>query len=196
MNKKCFGIMISLLLFIAVMPIQAFAMEDLTVEIPFKVENTPGTVVMEALDGAPSPAVAEFQNVTEGVFALSVASPGDYNYRIYQIAGDESDVTYDDTVYNVTVSVFVNDSGELYAVVTFCIDGDSHKPDEVKFTNTLSEPEPTPSTPDDHDPPQTGDNSHLELYMALMLISAILLMCTAILYIRDRKRLNAKDVNH
>lgn len=180
MNKKCFGLMISiLLLFIAAMPIQAFAMEGFTAEIPFTVENTPGTVVMEALDGAPAPTVAEFQNVAEGTFTLTFDDPGDYCYRIYQIKGDESDVIYDDTVYNVVVSVFVDENGGLYAVVTLSVDGDAHKPEEVQFKNTLS------FTPDHPNPPQTGDNTNLKLYITLMFMSLFGFVFCGVLWKRD-----------
>lgn len=124
-----------LLLFLSVMQIPVFAAENTVVELPFTIENTPGTVVIEPLDGAPAPAQEQFTEVTEGRFALSFSDPGDYRYRIYQKPGTLPCVTYDETVYDVMISVFVDDNGSLYSVTVLSIDGEAHKPEQVVFTN-------------------------------------------------------------
>lgn len=164
MNKKWIITAVFLCLSLALMPLQAFAMEGVSAELPFTVENTTGTVVIEAVDGAPLPEQTEFAGVTEGKFILSFEDPGDYAYKVYQKPGTEAGVTYDKTIYDAVVSVFVNEEDEPYTVVTLSIAGDTLKPEKIKFTNLL----PTPSGGND---PSTGDNSRLWLWILLSAVS-------------------------
>ena len=77
MHKKWLIGMVFLLLLTVAMPVQAFAMDSVTAEIPFTVENAPGTVVMEAMHGAPEPEQSAFENVSEGKFVLRFDEPED-----------------------------------------------------------------------------------------------------------------------
>ena len=157
-----------MLLLMMLMPLQAFAMEEVAVEIPFTIENASGTVVIEAIDGAPLPEKTEYVDVTAGKIVLSYGEPGDYAYKIYQKAGTQQDVTYDGTVYDVIVSVFVNEKGGLYTVVTVSVPGDSTKPDSLVFTNILPEPkDPTGNA----NTPATGDQTHLSGWIMLAAVS-------------------------
>ena len=139
MKSKSIISTILLVLFLMAMPICAMAMESVTVDVSFTVENTPGTVVIEAVDGAPLPAQTEFKDAQEGTFSLTFTEAGTYAYKVYQKQGlgDYTDYYefYDDTVYDVVVSVFFDDNYELYGIVTASIPGDSYKPDEIVFTN-------------------------------------------------------------
>ena len=156
MNSKKIVTVILMLLLLA-MQLPVFAAESAVVEIPFTVENTAGTVVIETDGDLPLPSPCEFTDVTEGKFSFSLEEPGDYAYRIYQKPGNESGVTYDETVYEVLVSVFVDEKEDLYAVVTLRIAGDSRKPEKVAFANILPEPE-APKDPKDPNKPTTGDS--------------------------------------
>lgn len=131
------------MLIMAMLPIQALAMDSVTVEVSFTVENTPGTVVIEAVGGAPVPAQTEMSDVLEGTFDLTFNEPGNYAYKVYQKQGLDDYTayykTYDDTVYDVVVSVFWNEQNELYGVVTASIPGDSYKPGEIVFVNESEE---------------------------------------------------------
>ena len=176
-----------LLLFSLGMPVQAFAMESVAVEIPFTVENLPGTVVMEALNGAPAPAQSEFANVSEGKFALSFNEPDDYVYRVYQEPGTEAGATYDDFEYTVIVSVSVNDDGSLYAMTTLVADGDNHKPESITFKNVPPKPTPTPTATPPVGTPQTGDDSNPVLWLTMLAASALSL--GAVVIGRGKKRL-------
>ena len=174
MNRRWLIGIVFLLLLTVAMPVQALAMESVTVEIPFTVENTPGTVVMEALYGAPVPAQSEFAGVSEGTFALSYDEPGDYIYAVRQEPGGEAGVTYDGFEYSVIVSVFVNDDDRLNAMATVVAEGDSHKPDSITFTNVLATPTPasTPTaTPPQGETPKTGDDSAPGLWLAVLAAS-------------------------
>ena len=175
MNEKWFRAAVSLLLLIMLMPMQAFAVEAATAEIPFTIENASGTVVIEAIDDAPLPEKTEFADVTEGTFALAYGDPGDYVYKIYQKPGTEPDVTYDETVYNVVVSVFVDEDDEsLYTVVTISVAGNPSKPESVVFTNILPETENPSGNPNT---PPTGDETHLPLWTVLAAISLAGVLC-------------------
>ena len=160
-----------LLLFLMSAPFQVFAAEEITAQIPFTIKNTTGTVVIEAAEGAPLPHQTVFEDVTEGKFELSFSEPGDYCYKIYQNPGTEQGVTYDGTVYEVCVSVFVREDGELYSVVSVNTEGSSEKADELVFENT-----PEPSTPTSPGGPQTGDNSHLNFWIVLTATSFIVMI--------------------
>ena len=134
MNSKWFKMAVLLLLLALAAPVQALAAEEAWAVIPFTVEYASGTVVMEALDGAPAPVQAEFPGEVEGEFAIRYVKPGNYVYRVYQKPGADENLEYDRTVYRVEVTVLRSD-GNLNASVTTSIDGDAHKPDSVAFEN-------------------------------------------------------------
>ena len=167
MSKKITAI-VFILIMLAALPLKAFAMTEVSVELPFVVENNKGTVVIEAVDDAPLPEVTEFKDIAEGVFALSYTQPDTYRYRVYQLITDNtSDVVYDKTVYNVVVSVLSDDDGTLHTVYTISIDGDAEKQDAIAFENY----EPADNTFTQEPNPQTGDNSNLGLWLVISLVS-------------------------
>ena len=137
MNSKKLIAMILLLLLLLATSVQVFAEGSVTAEIPFTVKNAPGTVVMEAVDNAPSPKTATFTNVFEGKFEITYTEPGDYYYTIRQIPGEESEITYDDTEYTVVVSVYTENDRLSTPVVTVSKAGSAEKPDNVEFDNTI-----------------------------------------------------------
>lgn len=154
MIKKYCIVLVSLLLLIMAMPLQAFAMESVTAEIPFFVANISGTVVIESIDDAPLPEVTEFENVSNGTFEICYTEPNDYYYKLYQIPGSQYEVIYDEKVYSVIVSIFVDENGELYPVITVSIDGSDHKPDKIVFMNSVYNNPPTPPDDTPADPPK------------------------------------------
>lgn len=183
MNKKIISIVIMLIM-LTMLPLQAFAMEEVSVELPFAVDKINGTVVIEAVDGAPLPELTEFNDVAEGVFKLSFTQPDTYHYRVYQHIPENTDgVIYDQKVYNVVVSVFSDEEGKLYSVCTVSIDGFSEKREKVVFSNSIpyEEEETTaqttlpnttaPTTTSQDPPPNTGDNNNLVLWIIASLIS-------------------------
>ena len=167
MNSKKLIIMILLLLLLFAIPIQVSAAEVVTVGIPFAVKNAPGTVVIEALDGAPLPEQTIFESVSDGTFKLFFQAPENYRYKIYQKAGTEAGVTYDSTVYEVYISVFVDENAGLYCVAEVNAQGNPQKIDDIVFENTLAQS----SESSKYEPPLTDDNSHTGLWITLMFIS-------------------------
>ena len=74
--------------------------------------------------------------------AIGYSEPGTYQYTIAEVKGDESDVTYDESKYAVTVTVEDNGNGSLVATVAY--EGGN----APVFTNTYNAPE-APASPGD-----------------------------------------------
>ena len=90
---------------------------------------------------------------------LSYSKTGTTKYTIKQVAGSDSDTTYDTTVYHLTVFIGYKDGG-LYSVVTLYKDGSSDKDSEAVFANTKKKTdETTPSTSADEGTTTTPDTS-------------------------------------
>lgn len=74
--------------------------------------------------------------------AIQYGEAGKYQYTIAEVKGDESDVTYDESKYAVTVTVEGNGEGSLVATVAY--EGGN----APVFTNTYNAPE-APASPGD-----------------------------------------------
>ena len=74
--------------------------------------------------------------------AIQYGEAGTYQYTIAEVKGDESDVTYDESEYAVTVAVEDNGEGSLVATVAY--EGGN----APVFTNTYNAPE-APASPGD-----------------------------------------------
>ncbi|MGI6051891.1 MAG: InlB B-repeat-containing protein [Bilifractor sp.] len=122
---------------------------------------------------------------------LTFDKEGTWTYTIREVLPDDEDssidgiqkdgITYDDTVYVVTVKVTRNaDTGDLEASMTCHVYGSSEDSDLV-FTNKVYNKSLTSVTTSN--PVKTGDNSNAALYLTLLLVSA---MIAAILIGRRR----------
>lgn len=196
MCRKWFKVMslLSLLLWVALAQAMAAA-EDMMTAIPFTVEYAPGTVTIEALKGAPEPKQATFSDAEKGSFELSFTEPGDYEYRIYQHAGNKAGVIYDTTVFEVGIYVRVNADGHLYHTVIVSMDDDSHKPSEIIFRNKpqpTSTPGPSSSTSSTITTPKTGDDNELSLWITLQAVSVVGLGALLLIYVRGKKHRHAE----
>lgn len=74
--------------------------------------------------------------------AIQYGEAGKYQYTIAEVKGDESDVTYDESKYAVTVTVEDNGEGSLVATVAY------ESGNAPVFTNTYNAPE-APASPGD-----------------------------------------------
>ena len=89
-------------------------------EFKFSLKDSEGKVVAETVNAGNS-----------FVFeALTFDKVGTYTYTVSEVKGDKGGVTYDDTVYTVTVTVADNGNGKLVATVTGA--------DAVTFTNSYA----------------------------------------------------------
>jgi pilin isopeptide linkage protein/uncharacterized repeat protein (TIGR02543 family)/uncharacterized repeat protein (TIGR01451 family) len=151
------------------------------------------------------------QNTSDGSIAfdtISFEKEGTWTYTIREVLPDDDDssvdgiqkdgITYDETVYVATVRVTRGaDTGLLEASVTYRAEGTSDSTDLV-FTNEVvpaEETEPPTQTPEEPTTEQTtggrdvntGDNSHIGLYLILMIVCAALLTIFAVMRRREKK---------
>ncbi len=104
---------------------------------------------------------------------------GTYKYTVHEESGDAKYVTYDDTVYEVTVTVTDNLDGTMSVEV----DWDGETP---VFKNTYKKPEPPKKIQWIKKPqsPKTGDSTDIALYMVFELLAAAAI---AIVIIRKKR---------
>ena len=90
---------------------------------------------------AESNVVAEVKNNENGVFgfAETYSAAGTYTYTVSEVKGDDKDITYDESVYTITVNVTDDGVGHLYAT-TAIAEGDQAV-DGIVFKNVYTEPE-------------------------------------------------------
>lgn len=80
------------------------------------------------------------EGVTKGRFKeMRYTRPGDYKYTVYQLKGENQEVIYDNSVYEVTVRVVNTQEGGLAAEVWAVKDQSDQKVDEIKFVNQYKE---------------------------------------------------------
>ena len=183
MKKVYMGVLFSLLLAAWALPMGAGAEEyACTASIPVRVQvyaqtDTAFTVQLEAPEGTPLPEsrTLTFRGSGEGAFGpVEYTVPGDYVYTLRQTKGNAAYVTYDETVYTVTVRVTNHDKGGLVAEL-WAVSGEStRKTDEVLFSNRYTPPTQPPANP-----PQTGDSSSLTPAMAVFVAAGAALAAVA-----------------
>ena len=94
-------------------------------------------IVIEKLDEAsPSPdsIVKTISDAGEGTFVIGIDEPGTYQYKVYEKAGTNSKIIYDDTAYTVTLFVTSDTNGELSCQIVLS-KGGLAKPTEIAFAN-------------------------------------------------------------
>jgi pilin isopeptide linkage protein len=129
---------------------------------------------------------------TDGLakFELTFDAVGTYTYKLSEVKGTVADMVYDETVYDITVTVTQDAAtGALTATVS--------KTDNAVFTNVYGEPEdpteptdpiePTdPETPTEpEEPPKTAEDFGLLRWTAMLTISAF--SALAVLVIGKKK---------
>lgn len=178
----------------------AMAAESYQVTIPAVVavsgtgapQNEVYTLVLEAVDNAPLPEETELSVTGAGTVSfgpVTYTTPGDYNYKVTQKAGSTENMTYDTAVIDVTVRVLCNEEGNLEANIWAIRDGNEQKLDEIKFTNTYTEPEKKTVTHIDNtkkSTPKTGDTS--EIYMWSLITGTTVLLLAALLIVGFRRK--------
>lgn len=115
---------------------------------------------------------------------LEYDEPGTHVYTISEVKGDEAGMTYDKSVFTVTVNVVDDGEGSLKASVAFA-KGDKSV-EGIVFNNTYKKPETPTPTPDPGTPktvtnivktvkgflPTTGDQQAAALLMAFVIAMA------------------------
>ena len=89
--------------------------------------------------GEGEPTVLTAKNDASGKVAfpaISFNAPGEYNYRLAEVDGGLSGVTYDTTVYDVTAKVVDNGDGTLGVTWSVSKDGKALEGKEIVFANS------------------------------------------------------------
>ncbi len=103
-----------------------------------------------------------------------------YTYKLTEVNGGKANVTYSDAEYTITVAIELNENNELVATLTK--NSENVTAVVAEFEN-IYDYTPVPEYPDS---PQTGDNSNLHLWFALLFVSGGGILGTT-LYGRKRK---------
>lgn len=101
-----------------------------------------------------------------------------YTYKLSETDHGLHGMTYDDNVYEITVSVSLSEDNRLIA--TFTIDGQTAQTLNASFKNVYHVDDPTP--------PQTLDDANLVFWLTMTIISASVLVA---LTVYDKRRQNA-----
>ena len=121
------------------------------------------------------------KNAADGSFAFTaipVEKEGTYVYTVLETQGNADGVTYDSTVYTVTVTVTDNLDGTFKVAYAYAIGAD--KAETITFVNAYTPPALVPEIP------QTGEGNALWLWFAVAFVSGGCLFGTA--QLKKRKR--------
>lgn len=106
----------------------------------------------------PDPATLTIRGAGTGTFApIAYDAPGTYHYTLYQQAGQTEGYRWDNTVYEVTVEVLVEENGGLTAMVLLSRQGAEGKAEAAVFTNEYTAQDPSPSVTPQPTPQPTED---------------------------------------
>lgn len=129
----------------------------------------------------------------EGMFeSIQFDRVGIYNYTIEQVNGANSDILYDDTVYNVAITVVNNDMGTGFetSVIIFTEDKIA-KEGDLEFDNVYITPEPGSVTPP---PPGEVTDTGVRDTWYLYLIGAMGMMAFAAVAIKVLREKNEEEL--
>ncbi len=117
--------------------------------------------------------VVQTVNNRDGIIefdTLTFNKEGNYIYTVIEVAGSNSKIDYDDTVYTVIVNV-TEGQDAYFASVDYKRDGEVYKV-LPRFVNKIKGTNP----PDDPEDPKTGDDSSIGLYLSLLVSSGLVLL--------------------
>lgn len=116
--------------------------------------------------------VTAMTSFTDGLATAELTFTADdvgktYTYRLYELDGGREDMIYDDTLYDVTISLELDEQHEMVAVIT--MDGEPVQEIVAHFANYYNA----------NDIPITGDQNQPTLWLAVLLLScaALTLLC-------------------
>ena len=98
-----------------------------TIKIESENDNSP----------APNSDTLEISENGTGRFEINISEPGTYNYKIYEIAGDNTNIEYDSNIYHVTLFVENSTEDELIYTVIATIVGKDGKPEKIDFEDAV-----------------------------------------------------------
>ena len=103
---------------------------------------------------------------------------GEYTYKITEVTGLNRKITYDKSVYTVTIDVTKDENGDYQAEVTYEKDGKDYE-GTPRFVNKTK---PTGSSP------VTGDMFRMGLWVSLLVLSFAGLVILVVFWFKKRKK--------
>lgn len=167
LKKHNIALLLSLLLMLVLFPLRASAEDySCTAYIPVRVNltgeiDTEFVVQISSEEGAPLPEedVLKIRGSGNAAFgAITYTEPGDYHYTVVQQSGEIPYLTYDNTVYRVTVRVTNNEEGGLTPEIWAVKDDQTEKTAELVFENVYTPPTPVPSPDSNDNHKETSDD--------------------------------------
>ena len=140
----------------------------------------------------------------DGTFhGFHFTEPGDYVYTVKQDSGNTAYMSYDATVYTVTIRVTNADNGGLKSEVWAVSNDEAQaKAASINFLNTYAPPTPTPAPtaaptatptakPATPTLPQTSDALPLTALVVVLIVAAVAIV--ALVVLRRRKNNGSND---
>lgn len=197
MRRKVFAFLLCMILFAAEalqvnaasfpVSLQMEVKAELTGDTPASPETF--TFVLEAVDNAPMPETSRITIVGEGKSSfppISYTELETYTYTLREIDGKAEGYTYDDTIYDVTVQITVDDSGNLQVSQYVSEQGSKLKKDKIVFVNQYkSEDKPTGNPTSGTDSVKTGDSVHPGFWIFVSVIALFGMFAVLILSRRN-----------
>lgn len=168
LKKHNIALLLPLLLMLVLFPLRASAEDySCTASIPVRVSltgeiDTEFAVQISSEEGDPLPEedVLKIRGSGNATFgAITYTEPGDYHYTVVQQGGEIPYLTYDDTVYRVTVRVTNNEKGGLTPEIWAIKDEQTEKTAELVFTNVYNPATPTPTPGGEQTPTPGGEQT-------------------------------------
>ena len=99
-------------------------------EFGFEIYDAEGTLI----GGGTNEAAPDGEAAAIDLGKIAIVEPGTYDYTVREVSGAAGGVTYDDTVFGVTVDVVDNGDGTMSYTIAYSVDGASC--DGIAFENT------------------------------------------------------------
>lgn len=200
MKKTFLSIMLALLLLLACVGTSfALAREPLSFALPITVsgnrDDEPCDFVIEAMDGAPLPESVILSIHGNGHFnfrEIKFTAPGLYHYKVYQKPGQNADCIYDESVFEICVTVANNEHYDGFTTeFSAYLEGEAAKSPGVEFRNTYvevpTEPTPTTTKPGKPDTPHTGDEHNTAIWIVFAAAAFVGIVVVVALIAKRRK---------
>ena len=112
-----------------------------------------------------------------------------YTYKLTEANGGKANVTYSAAEYTVTVAISLNENNQLFAKLT---QNGANVTEIVAAFENVYNYTPTPDAPNN---PQTGDNTNLYLWFALLFVSCGGILGTVLCNRKKNKKENEMDAD-
>ncbi|QNM05497.1 Spy0128 family protein [Qiania dongpingensis] len=191
LRKRYMGVLLTSILAVLIFPGRALAEERtcavfIPVEIVVTGEGAPADEEYRILiEGENVPMPGQMEIILKGggkvqLGPITYLAPGDYRYRISQMAGNTENFTYDTSVYTVTVRVINDGEAGLSTEIWAVKDESGDKSAEIVFRNSYKKPvipeqKPTvtPAAQTKTENVKTGDAQNILPWIVAILVSLL-----------------------